>query len=445
MRSSTAIAESNRRDASEASGLWLPRLVLLLIVLAVAATAWYVRSRPATETIVERAAPSHRPPEQLVNGRVLLGSPSLFAGVPGGVTLTLDEIRDWLDNPKHHEPLDFELPLWLRDSRDQLVIPKNEPLTRAKIELGRQLFVESRFADSGFDCVTCHAPRKHFTQATVFTEHKNPPTVLNRILSTEQFWDGRAPSLERQVDGPIRHPQEMATTPKECEKRLLASEGYRIQFERIYGETSYENMTKAIAAFERALVTGDSAYDYHAVLQRFAGRDVEQLSPQEKAIYDEASAGARQKPFSAAAERGMRLFFSDRAGCANCHSGPNFTDEQYHNLGVGAGKEYVHEFGGYMIADDGRYRVTNDEADYAAFKTPSLRNVKGSPPYMHDGSLGTLPDVVEFLNAGGRPNKNLSPLIRPLGLAPSEVQDLVAFMEALSGEVPLVALDHLPE
>ena len=141
----------------------------------------------------------------------------------------------------------------------------------------------------------------------------------------------------------------------------------------------------------------------------------------------------------------MELFFSDRTGCSNCHSGPNFTDEQFHNLGIGAGYQYLHEFGGYYIPDDGRYRVTNDEADYAAFKTPSLRNVKGTATYMHDGSLGTLQEVVEFLVAGGRPNKNLSPLIQKLEIGPTEIQDLVAFLESLSGDVPVVAMDHLPE
>jgi cytochrome c peroxidase len=326
-----------------------------------------------------------------------------------------------------------------------LTIPADDPLTRAKIELGRQLFVESRFATNGFDCVTCHAPRQHFTRATVFTEHKNAPPIFNRILSTSQFWDGRANSLEHQVEFPVRHPQEMATTPEECEARLRTSAGYRLQFERIYGEVSFANMAKAIAAFERALVTGPSAYDYHRALEQFAGRDLSRLSSEEQALYDEAVQGARQKPFTPAAARGMELFFSERAGCANCHSGPNFTDEQFHNLGIGAGVEYLHEFGGYMIPDDGRYRVTNDERDYAAFKTPSLRNAKDTAPYMHDGSIGTLRQVVEFFSAGGKPNKNLSPLIQKLDLAPSEIDDLVAFLESLSGDVPEVALDHLPE
>ncbi len=376
---------------------------------------------------------------------MVLGSNSLFAGIPGGAKLSIQEIRDWLDDPKNHEPLDFELPLWLRASRDELKIPANDPLTRAKIELGRQLFVESRFTDGGLDCVTCHAPTQHFTRAAVFTEHKNAPTMLNRILSTHQFWDGRAASLEHQIEFPVRHPQEMNTTPEDCEQRLSATEGYRMQFEGIYGEVSYLNMTKAIAAFERALVTGPAAYDYHVVLEQFANRDRSTFTPEEQAQYDEAAAGAKRTPFSPAAERGRELFFSDRTGCSNCHSGPNFTDEQFHNLGLGAGRQYLHEFGGFYIPDDGRYRVTNVEADYAAFKTPSLRNVKETTPFMHDGSLGTLPDVVEFLVAGGRPNKNLSPLIQKLDLGPTEIQDLVAFLEALSGDVPVVAMDHLPE
>jgi cytochrome c peroxidase len=439
------MADSATPVESERSGVWLPRLCVLLGLLGIASAAWYVNRRPVEKQTAPVVTASVRPPDTRIGGRVVLGSNSLFAGIPGGAKLSIQEIRDWLDDPKNHEPLDFELPLWLRGSRAELKIPANDPLTRAKIELGRQLFVESRFTDGGLDCVTCHAPTQHFTRATIFTEHKNAPTMLNRILSTHQFWDGRAVSLEHQVEFPIRHPQEMNTTPEDCEQRLSASEGYRMQFEAIYGEISYLNMTKAIAAFERALVTGPGAYDYHVVLQRFADRDSSTLTSEEQSQLDEAAAGSKQRPFSPAAERGKELFFSDRSGCFNCHSGPNFSDEQFHNLGIGAGYQYLHEFGGYHIPDDGRYRVTNDEADYAAFKTPTLRNVKGTASYMHDGSLGTLQEVVEFLVAGGRPNKNLSPLIHKLDLGPTEIQDLVAFLESLSGDVPVVALDHLPE
>ncbi len=445
MSSRAAVAESVADAAAERSGLWLTRLGVLLGLLGIVSAAWYVNRQPAEKATTPIVTASIRPPDTQIGGRVVLGSSSLFAGIPGGAKLSIQEIRDWLDDPKNHEPLDFELPLWLRGSLDELKIPAKDPLTRAKIELGRQLFVESRFTDGGLDCVTCHAPTQHFTRATVFTEHKNAPTMLNRILSTHQFWDGRAVSLEHQVEFPIRHLQEMDTTPEDCEQRLSASEGYRLQFEAIYGELSYANMTRAIAAFERALVTGPAAYDYHVALKRFEGRERASLTPEEQSLYDEAAAGANQRPFSPAAERGMELFFSDRTGCSNCHSGPNFTDEQFHNLGIGAGYEYLHEFGGYYIPDDGRYRVTNDEADYAAFKTPSLRNVKGTAPYMHDGSLGTLQEVIAFLVAGGRPNKNLSPLIRKLDLGPTEIQDLVAFLESLSGDVPVVAMDHLPK
>lgn len=423
---------------------WCARLALLVILLGLCAAGWFKLARRVNEA-TPAAVVLLRPTEQRVNGRVVLGSPSLFAGIPGGAKLSVEDIKAWLDDPQNHQPLDFELPLWLRDSRDELTLPKDEDLTRAKIELGRQLFMDRRFTELGFNCLHCHHPTQGYSRPTQFTAQKNPPPVFNRILSTKQFWDGRAPTLEAQVEFPVRHPQEMGTTPEACEQQLGASQGYRLQFEQIYGEVSFENMSRAIAAFERALVTGPGPYDYHRVKQELESRDSQSLTPSERLSLEEATAGAKKHPMSDAALRGMELFFSSRTDCAVCHSGPNFTDEQFHNLGVGAGVSHLHEMGQYMIPDDGRMTVTGVEGDYAAFKTPTLRNLLSTGKFFHDGHAGTLEEAVRLIAEGGIPNKNLSPLIRKLDLTDAEIADLVAFLESLQGDLAVATTDHLPE
>ncbi len=379
-------------------------------------------------------------------GKIVLGSPSLTAGIPGHGTLAVAEIRAWLDDPENHKPLDYVLPVSLIDAADSTYIPDDSPLTRAKIELGRQLFFDTRLSGiksggtkeaGGFSCAVCHQPDQAYSAHIVMPEvERNAPPTFNRLFSRRQLWDGKAASLEDHPNSPITNPFEMDTTPDECVARIRAIEGYRIQFERVFGEVTFENIGKALAAFQRALVTGPSPWDYHRLLERYKDKDEEALSPTEREVYDEAKAGAARQPMSEAALRGAEVFFGERGRCYLCHTGANLTDELYHNLG--AGFENPHE-------DLGRYKVTGRDEDRGAFKTPSLRNVAKTPPYMHDGSFQTLAQVVDFFDRGGQPNPNLAPEIEPLGLTATEKRDLIEFLDSLTSPLPPVEEGRLPQ
>jgi cytochrome c peroxidase len=379
-------------------------------------------------------------PEHYVDGQLVLGSPRLTAGIPGEGPLSIEQIRAWLDEPANHQPLDFVLPLGLRDAAPE--VPADNPLTRARIELGRQLFFEKRLSGMGrsCSCAECHPPEMHFAFGNIFdpgrVRHaRNAPAVFNRILSQEQFWDGRAESLEDQAMQPITNPIEMANTPEQCIATLKSIEGYRLQFERIFGGVSTTAIERALAAFQRALVSGPSPYDFQRELRRYELLAADQMTDRQRAEYDSVRLAAAAAPMSASALRGEALFFSDRTGCAECHRGPNLTDEQYHNLGVG------------MQAKDpdlGRFNVTGKESDKGAFKTPTLRNVAHTGPYMHDGALKDLSAVIEWFALGGQANPQLSPKVRPLELTFEEKRDLVEFLKSLTGDLPRVPRGRLP-
>jgi cytochrome c peroxidase len=381
--------------------------------------------------------------------RIVLGpdAAELTSGIPGKGPLRLAELQTWLDEPRNHEPLEFELPLGLAAGASQVRGLDDNPLTRAKIELGRQLYFEKRISGDGtISCATCHAPEHAFAANTRFgvgirglMGNRNSPPAFNRILSDRQFWDGRAASLEEQALGPIANSIEMGGTHDACVECLSAIGGYRLQFEKIFGGLTIENVGKAIAAFERVLVTGPSPYDYHERLVPFREVDLEALAeddPDAFARYEQLRAEAEAHPMSESAKRGRDLFFSDKAGCSACHVGANLTDEKYHNLGVGMEA---------AEPDLGRFVVTGVEADRGAFKTPTIRNVAQSGPYMHDGSQETLLEVVEWYAKGGHPNPWLDEKIKKLDLTPQDKADLVAFMQACTGELPKVETDRLPE
>ena len=375
--------------------------------------------------------------EYLQQGKVVLGSPRLTAGIPGTGPLARDEIKRWLENSKNHEPLDYVLPRGLMEAVDLIQIPRDNPVTRAKIELGRQLFFDKRLSGLGtFSCATCHQPEQSYTSYMIMPEvGRNASTVVNRLLGSEHFWDGRANSLESQPASPIENPFEMNSSAEKTTASVAAIEGYRLQFEAIFGEVSFANICRALASFERALVTSASPWDHHR-LQRKIAQPATDTSPAQAIEFKSAAQPSNRHSLSAAAIRGETLFFSDRAGCGFCHTGVNLTDELYHNLGVGFDSPNP---------DMGRMKVTADVKDRGAFKTPSLRNVAKTPPYMHNGQFGSLAEVIDFIDRGGRENVDLSPMMRPLHLTSEEKNDLIEFLNSLTSALPPVETGRLPE
>ena len=302
------------------------------------------------------------------------------------------------------------LPLGL-DSAAQY-IPADNPLTAAKIELGRKLFFDARLSlDGTVACATCHNPSLGFADGRaraigIYGQEfkRGAPMLINRLFGTAQFWDGRAKSLEDQVPQPIQNELEMRNTPENVERTLRAGGEYREEFQQIFGtDVTMDGIAKAIAAFERTLLSGNSPYD------KFKAGDSTALSE--------------------SARRGLALFESERANCIKCHSGFNFTDEKFHNNGAGQDQP---------LPDLGRFEQTKNDSDRGAFKTPTLRDMSRTAPYMHDGSLRTLMDVINFYNKGGIPNPHLSRHMRPLNLTEEQRADLVAFLRALGGTNTLV-------
>lgn len=372
-------------------------------------------------------------------------------GIPGIGPLTNDQIKDWLSHPDNHKPLTVKLPLGLSLGQSQMKGLEQNPLTLAKIELGRQLYFDTRLSsDNTVSCATCHHPQEGFSRHTPSgigvagqKGGRNSPVSYNRILSDAQFWDGRAASLEDQAVGPIQNPIEMANKHEGCVATLAGIDGYAMQFTKVFPESgvTIDNVGKAIASFERTLVTGPSPYDYNESYKRFASleeEDLEELKTDSPAVYGEYEEMQRMvalNPMSQSALRGQDLFFSKRVGCSNCHVGANLSDELYHNIGVGMS---------VTEPDLGRFSETKVEKDKGAFKTPTIRNVALSGPYMHDGSMATLEEVVEHYNKGGVKNTWLSEKIVPLKLTPQESVDLVEFMRACTGPFPNVSSARLP-
>jgi cytochrome c peroxidase len=292
-------------------------------------------------------------------------------------------------------------------------VPAGNPQSAAKIELGKKLFFDTRLSlDRASSCATCHAPEKAFADGLARARGfqgallpRNSPTVLNAAYNTAQFWDGRAASLDEQCKGPLLAPAEMnMLDEKHLVSRLNSIPGYRQDFQAIFNAPpTLDNVAFSIAAFERTLVTPGSRFDLYA-----AG-DKNALTEQEK--------------------RGLIVFIG-KGACSECHKGANFTDNQYHNLGV---------MPAHGASDDpGRFNVTKKEEDRNAFKTPTLRNIALTAPYMHDGSIATLEEVVELYDRGGGDGPNKSKLIYKLNLTAQEKTDLVAFLKSLNGDVPQV-------
>lgn len=303
---------------------------------------------------------------------------------------------------------DWEMTFPLGLPADKFVVAEDNPISKDKIELGRFLYFDKRLSiDNTLSCADCHNPKRGFTDNKPVSNgvggtkgKRSAPTVINRAFTTVQMWDGRKPSLEAQARGPLTNPVEMKQPDEDTVvKKIGGIKGYAEMFKRVFGrEVNIEDYGRAVSAFEHTVVSGNSKYD------RYVAGDKKALNGSQK--------------------RGLDLF-EGKAKCASCHNGFNFSDENYHNIGVGMTSD---------TPDVGRSAISNDDADYGAFRTPTLRDISSTAPYMHDGSEKTLEAVVNFYDKGGNPNRNLSPLIEKLGLTSSEKKDLVAFLKALDGE-----------
>ncbi|WP_242346062.1 cytochrome-c peroxidase [Anaeromyxobacter terrae] len=293
-------------------------------------------------------------------------------------------------------------------------------VTPEKVRLGRWLFYDPRLsADGTISCATCHRPEHAFSEPTAVStgirgqqgRRKSPP-IVNAAwpVYPRYFWDGRAASLAEQAQGPLANPLEMGNTLDHVVLTVSRIPGYGPYFREAFGDARFDiaRVSEAIAAYEATRLSGNSAYD------RFAAGDEAALAPE--------------------ARHGMELFFG-RAQCAQCHLGPNLSDSQFHNLGVGwrpprsAVQPLAEGF-----ADKGRYEVTRDEKDVGAFKTPTLRDCSKHAPYMHDGSMATLEEAVLHYWRGGFANPWLSERIVPVPMTRAELSALVAFLRSLDGE-----------
>jgi cytochrome c peroxidase len=297
-------------------------------------------------------------------------------------------------------------------------VPPDNPPTADSIALGRKLFFDVRLSgDDTVSCATCHNPQLSFTDGLPGSRgigkkvgRRNAPTVLNAAYYSTFFWDGRAGTLEQQAGFPIANPDEMGQSHDLSIKKFEKIPEYKKEFELVYGagRLTIEKIEMALASYERTLVSGDSPFD-----KFMYGHDQSALSPE--------------------ALRGMKIFVDKKRGnCSTCHlieeTFATFTDGKFHNLGAGVNSKGE-------LTDLGRYDQTKAEADRGAFRTPDLRNVAKTGPYMHDGSLKTLKDVVDFYDGGGTSNPNLDKEIKELKLSERDREDLVAFLQSLTGKV----------
>ena len=286
--------------------------------------------------------------------------------------------------------------------------PDDNPTVPARVALGRRLFQERRLSrDRSLACVDCHRPERAFTDGRakaigVYGRRgaRSVPTLVNRAWGTSFFWDGRIDTLEAQVLEPIVARLEMDLTIEEAVERLRGTSYYPSAFRETFGrDVNRHDLARALAAYVRTIQAGASPYDRY--------------------IWGEPAALSRN------AQAGLRLF-RGRANCTACHVGPNFTDEEFHNTGV---------FWGRQPYDAGRVVVTGAAKDTGKFKTPTLREIARTAPYMHDGSIATLADVLEFYDRGGNANPYRDTELRRLSLTAEEKGALLAFLQSLSGQI----------
>ncbi|HSE37666.1 MAG TPA: cytochrome c peroxidase [Blastocatellia bacterium] len=351
------------------------------------------------------------------------------------------------DSPAGSSTFDIKMPLGIPLDLWTYFVPRNNPITAAKVELGRKLFFDPRLsADGKVSCASCHDPKRAFADGKTVAEGiggrrgtRNSPTLLNSMFSTGQFWDGRADTLEEQARMPLTNLDEMGNrSVDEALARISGVPEYVRGFEQVFGgPVTIDGFAKAIAAYERTLVSGDSPLD------RYVAGDL-------NALNDSARNGL--------------ILFRTKARCGICHAFnqnfasfatfPFFTDGNYRNTGVAANfsgfdelalraRAATRDKSGVSFAalskhegarELGRWVTTGNILDIGAFRTPSLRNVELTAPYFHDGSAAALEDVVRFYVQGGKKNPNRDWQLEPVALTESEQQDLISFLKALTSD-----------
>jgi len=299
---------------------------------------------------------------------------------------------------------------WLRPA--EVPQPKDNKLTKERIELGKLLYFDTRLSSSEkFSCATCHHPKRGWTDLVPVSKAvgagrgpRNSPTVLNTAYQKRQFWDGRVKTLEKQALGPIEADVEMNMPLEELIPKLNKISGYVELFKKAYpkeGGITTKTLAKAIASFERTVVSTISPFDKYAK--------------------------GNKNAISIKSEKGFELF-KDKAHCMDCHDNFNFSDGSFHNIGLHDGELQGKELG--------RYLTKRRAAWYGVFKTPTLRDVTKSAPYFHDGSVHTLKEAVTICANGGRYKngvKNKSTYIIDRKLSDSEIDEIVSFLKTLTG------------
>jgi len=358
-----------------------------------------------------------------------------------GIAIAATAFAAWLGAPQAADPppVPPALPLGVSRVMYEISVPADRWPTQEKVALGEKLFNDKRLSvDGTVSCSTCHDPKRGFVDHKPQSEgvkqqkgQRNSPTVLNAMFNATQFWDGRAPSLEEQAKLPVLNPIEMAQkSPEDVVAKLQGIAEYAERFKAVFGrDVTYDDMAAAIAAFERTQYAGDAPFDHF-------------IAGETNAIGDSA-------------RRGWALF-NGKGRCNDCHAvstaNPLFSDQKFHNIGIAAHKvdfidrarkaAAVVRSGDVKQVDElalqtefselGRFLVTKRLNDIGAFKTPTLRNIAATAPYMHDGSLATLWDVMDHYNKGGVANPYLDGGMQRLGLSEAEIDDMVAFLETLT-------------
>jgi cytochrome c peroxidase len=332
------------------------------------------------------------------------------------------------------------------DVLDEVDLPEDNPFSQAKADLGRLLFFDPRLsANSSISCASCHQPAQGWADGLPLSfgyagsvHWRNTPTVINSAFHPKQGWDGKALRLDIQAQGAMKSAVAQNVGPVMAEERLRQIPEYVKRFEEVFGPGGpwFDDASRAIAVFESTIISTNVPFD------RFMEGD-------ESALSDSA-------------KRGFKLF-TTTAGCSACHRGRLFTDEDFHGLGVPAPADFSedpvrqitfrYEVRARGVTEDvyraatddpGLYLVTKVDTDYGQFRTPMLRELGQTAPYMHNGAFATLEEVIDFYDRGGGESPNLDPLISPLGLSSQDKADLVAFLESLTGDSIIIEKPELP-